>query len=70
MIITIKTPGCDLVTLVLDTSEVNAILATMGPSVLPVRERVVAWAEKALLDALERAVVEHAAPYQHEAKMD
>jgi len=70
MTIVVKTPGTEPFTFVLDESEVAAILATMGPSMLNDRERVLAWAEKALLDALERAVVDHAAPYQHEAKMD
>jgi len=70
LIIYVKTSGADTFTLVLDAPEVAAILATMGPSALSDRERVMAWAEKALLDALERAVVDHAAPYQQGTTLD
>ena len=70
MTIIVKAPGCDPFTLVLDQDEVAAVLATMGPSTLDYRDRVLAWCEKALLDALKDAVIEHAAPQQHEAKMD
>jgi hypothetical protein len=71
MTIIVKTPGGDPFTFVLEEPEVAAVLASMGPSMLSDRERVMAWAEKALLDALEQVVVEHAAPQpQHEAKME
>lgn len=70
MTIIVKTPGGEPFTLVLDANEVSAVVASMGPSELDLRDRVMAWAEKALLEALNDAVVEHAAPQQHEAKMD